>query len=185
MKKLILLLILAPFFVFAQSKKTALIINKTISTLVWTGYGEAGSYSLTGGLKLQSGVIECDGDNIIKAKCVFDMKTITHDNKELVQHLKNKDFFDVNQFPTVAFELIKIEKGIATGFLTIKGIKKEITFPVSVIIHKNITINGVVSVDRTAFNINYNSSSFFQNLGSYAIKNNFDIAFDLIATQGK
>ncbi len=36
-----------------------------------------------------------------------------------------------------------------------------------------------MKLDRTKFDIKYNSSSYFQDLGNYAIKNDFDLEYEL------
>jgi polyisoprenoid-binding protein YceI len=52
------------------------------------------------------------------------------------QHLRNNDFFDIEQFPTMTFESTKIEGSGSefevTGDLTIKGVTKSVTFDLEV-----------------------------------------------------
>ncbi|WP_190927337.1 hypothetical protein [Hymenobacter armeniacus] len=40
---------------------------------------------------------------------------------------------------------------------------------------------GTATLDRTQFGVKYKSHSFFQNLGSYAIRNDFQVTFDRLA----
>jgi polyisoprenoid-binding protein YceI len=44
-----------------------------------------------------------------------------------------------------------------------------------------LRVTGTATLDRTQFGINYNSSSFFQNLGNYAIRNEFTLSFEVVA----
>lgn len=178
------LVIFAPIYLFGQQKNASYQVNDALSSVKWTGYGAIGSYSLTGTLKLQKGTFKFDKKKISGGVFVFDMNTISHEEKNLEKHLKGEDFFDVPKFPTATFELNTVEKGLASGFLTIKNIKKPISFPVKIVQKdKKTQVIGTMSVDRTLFGITYNSSSFFKDLGEQAIKNNFDLSFDLAADQ--
>jgi len=75
-----------------------------------------------------------------------------------------------------------VVKGQAVGELTLKGITKSVRFPVTITPRPDgLRVQGTASLDRTQFGVNYKSSSFFQNLGSYAIRNDFTLAFDVVA----
>jgi polyisoprenoid-binding protein YceI len=169
------------------------LINSTVKTvsvlqsnISWTGYGEIGNYSLTGSIKLKNATINTSSDSLKNAAVVFDMTSITHEEKNLEEHLKGEDFFEVSKYTTAAFEAQKIvytndSTATATGILTIKGISKPISIALKINKGKNQqTIKGKISVDRTVFGIKYNSKSFFGDLGDKAIKNNFDLTFDII-----
>ena len=68
-----------------------------------------------------------------------------------------------------------------TADLTIRGITKTVSFDVENKEDQGVfTAVGMISIDRTKFDIKYNSSSFFQDLGNYAIKNEFDLRFELV-----
>jgi len=45
---------------------------------------------------------------------------------------------------------------------------------------EGLRAKGKMTIDRTLYNIKYNSSSYFQDLGNYAIKNEFELKFELI-----
>jgi polyisoprenoid-binding protein YceI len=162
---------------FAQSTFKA---NPDKSKFSWTGYASVGNYAPTGTIKLSSGSLNFDGANILKAIFEFDMKTIIHENKDLQNHLRNEDFFDVEKYPKAIFILEKITNNQATGFLKIKDMQKKISFPIMLKSFKNeLQIQAKISVNRTDFGIKYNSTSFFSNLGDYAIKDNFEFQLDL------
>ncbi|MDZ7897972.1 MAG: YceI family protein [Arcicella sp.] len=154
--------------------------NLNKSKFSWTGYAAVGDYAPTGTIQLSAGSINFDGKNISKGIFEFDMKSITHENKDLMNHLKNEDFFDVNKYPKATFILEKITNNKAIGLLKIKGIQKRISFPISIKKSENeVQIQAVFSVNRTDFGIKYNSTNFFSNLGDYAIKDNFEFRLDL------
>ncbi len=165
-----------------STTKNASIIQANIS---WTGYGELGGYSLTGNIKLKNYDIKLQGDSLKSATITIDMTSITHENKDLESHLKDKDFFDVAKFPSAIFETKKIEytsatTAVAYGTLTLKSVSKPIKLPLTIQRNgENKTLSTKISIDRTIFGIKYNSKSFFGNLGDQAIKNNFDLAFSI------
>ncbi len=168
------------------------LINSTVreatvtqSSIVWTGYGEIGNYSLTGNIKLKDAEIGMDANNVVSALINMDMSSISHDQKQLEDHLKDKDFFDVGKFPIATFETESIQYknpglAIAKGYLRIKGITKPISIPLQIIKAGNNTLlKSKISIDRTLFGIKYNSKSFFGDVGDQAIKNKFDLAFEM------
>ncbi|MDZ7934573.1 MAG: YceI family protein [Emticicia sp.] len=155
-------------------------LNK--SKFSWTGYAAVGDYAPTGTIQLSAGSLNFDGRNISKGIFEFDMKSIAHENKDLMDHLKNEDFFDVKKYPKATFILEKVMNDKAIGLLKIKGIQKRISFPILIKkSEKEIQIQANFSVNRTDFGIKYNSTNFFSNLGDYAIKDNFEFRLDLSA----
>jgi len=162
-----------------QSEKRTLDLSS--SQINWTGYGAIGGYSLSGTLKLtQDSFFEYDADRLVGGTLVFDMKSIAHENKQLVRHLKDKDFFEVKKYSQARFKIEQVDMGKIKGKLTIKGITKTIEVPFEETSDAaGKKINGEIAVNRTKFGINYNSDSFFKNLGSNAIKDKFDVKFSL------
>lgn len=155
------------------------------STVKWTGYGEIGNYSLSGELKMKTSIYKVINDTLKNAELVFDMNSITSNEKNLVDHLKGEDFFDSNKYPTAEFVLsnpiyLKNKSSDAKGVLTIKGISQEITVPINYSNEGSQSVfSGKISFDRTKFNVKYNSKSFFSDLGDQAIKNTIDIEFKI------
>jgi polyisoprenoid-binding protein YceI len=166
-------------------KNRTLAITKT--DISWTGYGELGGYSLTGTMNLKKAAIEMDSNKVTAASITFDISSISHENKQLVAHLKGEDFFESAKYPVASFITDEViytgaENAVAKGKLTIKGITKQMNIPVKLNSTDNaLKVTGKIKVDRTAFGIKYNSANFFSNLGDQAIKNNFDLVFELTA----
>ncbi len=164
---------------YAQQKVAN--VNVAQSELSWTGYGAIGNYSLTGDLEIKEGTFYFNEANELqKIRLTMDMKSISHENKTLVKHLKSDDFFEVKKYPTALIEITHVENQKLMGTLTMKGITKPISIPYTL---ENAVdgprISGTVTIDRTIYGINYNSTSFFQNLGSNAIKDSFDVTFNI------
>ena len=166
---------------FQKTNKTDFDTKK--SALKWTGYGEIGNYSLTGTLNLKSASFIIENQNIKSGTIIIDMKSLNHSDTHLKEHLKGEDFFDVTKYQTATF-IVTNSKTISNneievlGNLTIKKITKPVKIKMTL---DNKTYSGKMSVDRTLFGVQYNSKSFFDNLGDQAIKNNFDLEFKLIA----
>ena len=149
------------------------------SSLTWVGYGELGGFTQTGSIDIKSVSISTDGG--YTGSIIVDMKSISHEDNALEKHLKAKDFFNVKKYPTSTFEIASVEDGMASGKLTINGITNPITFPITITAEEDsLNVSGKAVIDRTSFDIKYNSSSYFQDLGNYAIKNNFDLVFDVV-----
>ncbi|MEW4488884.1 YceI family protein [Thalassoglobus sp. JC818] len=91
-----------------------------------------------------------------------DIKTasLTTGNEKLDNHLKNADFFHVNQFPAAQFVSTTIENGEdgkhqMTGDLTLLETTKSVTFPATVKTEDGLTVNAEFTIDRTEFGINF------------------------------
>ncbi|MBJ6110247.1 YceI family protein [Hymenobacter sp. BT523] len=176
------LFILAVFLFLSAACPASTAYRLDPGTLTWTGHAEAGSWAPQGTVRVREGRVEADGHAVRAARVVVDMTTITHEQAQLAEHLRGPDFFDAARFPTAVFELTSFKEGRASGTLTLKGITKPVAFPVTVEpAPGGLRLRGTATLDRTQFGVNYNSTSFFQNLGSYAIRNDFQVTFDLLA----
>ncbi|WP_046246803.1 YceI family protein [Hymenobacter terrenus] len=179
-----LLIFLFPFLglLAAHPAPTTYRLDSTASTLTWTGHAEAGSWAPQGTIRLREGSISAEGQTVRAARIVVDMASIAHSQTQLAEHLRGTDFFDTVKYPTAVFELTEFKAGQARGVFTIKGQTKPVDFPVNIeLTPGGLRLRGTATLDRTQFGINYNSSSFFQNLGSYAIRNDFQVTFDIMA----
>ena len=120
-----------------------------------------------------------------------DMNTITNENHDsddgLIDHLKNQDFFDVERFPTAKIVLTKIIPANngdtnVTGNLTIKGITHPVTFPAKIDGKGGIlNMNGKLLIDRTLWDIRYQSGKFFDLIADRAISDSIEFDIKIIA----
>ncbi|MCA8829179.1 YceI family protein [Hymenobacter pini] len=158
-------------------------IDPAASRVTWTGYAEVGSYAPTGTVQLSRGTFAYDGRNLRAGRFEFDLRTIAQEQAQLAEHLRGPDFFDVAKYPTAVFILDKVQNGTAVGQLTLRGVTRPVQFPLTLteLPNAQLRVTGKATLDRTQFGINYNSSSFFQNLGSYAIRNEFTLNFAVVA----
>ncbi len=75
------------------------------------------------------GTVTYDPNSPEKSKLNFTIKAASVDtgHKKRDDHLRNKDFFDVVQFPEIQFKSQSVDKGKITGQLTMLGKTKSIT----------------------------------------------------------
>ncbi|MCE1229845.1 MAG: YceI family protein [Firmicutes bacterium] len=85
-----------------------------------------------------SGTIHVDTKDITKSsvEVTIQAASINTDNAKRDEHLRNADFFDVAKYPTITFKstaVKELEKGKLqiTGVLTLHGVSKTITFPMT------------------------------------------------------
>jgi polyisoprenoid-binding protein YceI len=116
-----------------SSQKALEVINELVA-ISFKGFGPGkvhnGSFSkISSSLAYDSGAFAGD--------VVIDMTSLSSDNEKLTTHLKSKDFFDVAKYSTATFtpkswDISKSDQDLftMTGDMTIKGVKKSITFPI-------------------------------------------------------
>lgn len=84
------------------------------------------------------GAVKVDPKDITKSQVevTIEAASINTDNIDRDKHLRSSDFFDVAKFPTITFKstaVKEVEKGKlqVTGDLTMHGVTKSITFPIT------------------------------------------------------
>ena len=196
-KKNFLFLILFFFYnIHFLNAEVKYVISTSQSLIKWHGKKVGGS---------QNGTISILYGNLIKKNnnfiglIVVDMDSIDSDNfgnsdlnKKLINHLKSNDFFKVSKYPTSKLEITKcvetfeaIEDENKKEFkvyanLTIKDVTREIIFPIEYEMSPGglyLFAKGKLTIDRTNFNIFYNSGTFFKNLEDKMIYDDFHLYF--------
>lgn len=193
MRKTLALFLLGIAYTTLQAQ-TKLNLVPSESKLAWKGFVKltfgAGHDGVIEGI---AGSITTDPDGKIqKGDFTLDMNTIRgtdqkdeKGNKDLSDHLKSDDFFSVATFPTGYFSIISVAYENSTdatleGFLGLKGITHKIKFPVKIETEgKSIRARGSVTIDRTKWNVNYQSSSIFANLKDSSLSDSVVIELDL------
>ena len=129
---------------------------------------------------------------MVNAEFVVDLNTMTCTDlgekkaEYLIEHLKNEDFFDVPNHPLARLKLIKAsktEKGYnIIASLTIKEKTHPVVFDIEWTQRGTAALaNGILTFDRTKFDITYGSGSFFDDLGDRAIKDEITLEFRVMA----
>ena len=189
MKKTILSLVAAAMVAFVSFSFTQGDGSKTIKTdkskVVWKGYKVTGSHE--GTINIKSGSLDFKNDKLVGGNFVIDMTTITCTDLEgeykgkLEGHLKSEDFFGVESHKTANLVFTKVKSTgknayAVTGNMTIKGKTNPVTFEMSIYGNK-ATAN--LKIDRSKFDVQYGSTSFFEGLKDKAIYDEFDLVSDL------
>jgi polyisoprenoid-binding protein YceI len=85
-----------------------------------------------------TGQVVYDKADPSKSTFTFEVKTdnVDTDNDKRDAHLKSPDFFDAKQFPTISFKSTSVKsdgenKYLVTGDLTLHGVTKSITVPIT------------------------------------------------------
>lgn len=166
-------------------------VNTTDSAIYWVG-GKVIGGSHNGTISLSSGEISVRDGVVEAGSFVVDMNTITvvdiEDEEKrgwLEGHLKgagedNADhFFNVSEYPEAKFEITAVTDTSWEGNLTIKGITKNVTFPVNVEMNDSeITVTSAITlIDRTQWNINFRNESMTDVAKDNVISNNIEIKF--------
>lgn len=165
----------------AQTKK----VNAQKSTINWVGKKVTGEHS--GTVNLKEGNLIFKADKLAGGNFTVDMTTLTATDisgdykAKLDGHLKSVDFFGTDSHPTstLVFKKIAAKAGgvyTVTADLTIKGITNPVTFDIAV---KGNTASTKLTIDRTKYDIKYNSKSFFDSIGDKAIYDDFELTVNL------
>ncbi|NRA93453.1 MAG: YceI family protein [Psychroserpens sp.] len=165
---------------FIQAQELEL--NQKQSSIYWTGKAAFNSYSLTGTLDSQEGYIKIVDDTIIALEVIIDMKSLDHENNDLKTHLRSKDFFEVNTFKTATFKLVETAK-IENGKSLIKGemtIKNKTQMETIEIRFENNSLSFEHTMDRTLYDVKFNSPSFFKKMKENAIADDFILKAELL-----
>lgn len=144
-------------------------VNLIHSKILWKGTKMRGLGQHEGEIPLKKGFILENQGKWLGGFFEIDMEKIRVTDipesdpiplKNLTEHLKNKDFFDVDKYPVSKFTLLKITKGsqgklLLRGKLEIKGISKEINFEGT---QNRNQILAKIILDRFDWNIAYEGS---------------------------
>ncbi len=174
-------------------------VATTESELRWqagriTGAPHEGAVAISNGTV----VVSEDQESIVGGTFEFDMMTITETtieneefNGKFIEHVKSDDFFAVEQFPQSTFVITNVESLVngnathtVTGDLTIRGITNQISFPATVAVRDGVVeAQASFTIDRTKWDVVFDSGSIFTNLGEKAIKDEITYSVSVVARQ--
>ena len=197
MNKTILTLSIVLFitFSFNSIKKVNYKVNTNTSKINWKGFKPTGSHY--GTIHLSNGNFIVNNEKIVGGEFTIDMNTIVdldmpsdnEYNAKLVGHLKSKDFFDVEKYPNGGFHIKETEykggKTLIKGELTLKGITHPVSFLAEVKIENGqLTFKSEpFKVDRSKWNVRYQSKSFYSDLKDKFIEDDMEISIVVSANK--
>ncbi len=172
-------------------------LSNEASTVAWKGMKPGGEHY--GVIEVVNGKIDTDGQQVTGGSFTIDMNTIicqdlTNEgmNSRLVGHLKSEDFFHTEAYPKAFFNITKVtprqsaEEGfsanyVVTGNLTIRGTTNEISFPANITMDERLVYakTGQIELDRTMWNVNFQSKKIFSNLADRYIDDIMIVSLDL------
>ncbi len=121
-----------------------------------------------------TGTINYDAADVSKSTVEFSAKATSIDTGVAPRdnHLRSKDFFEVEKFPDVTFKSTKVEKKgnswMVTGDFTLKGVTKSITFPFNIAGFNPATERGGARMGVTAAT-KFNRRDYGVNYGVAAV----------------
>lgn len=165
------------------------VVNAGESVLNWKGSALAKSHN--GTVAVKSGSVEVSEGAISGGELEFDMTTITcldldeaTGKGKLEGHLKDKDFFNVDSFPSAKIIIRSVAADNVTAELTIKDVTKSISFPATIDVTETaVSVTAQITINRTDFGVVYGSGNFFDLAKDKAISD--DIEFDVVVKAAK
>jgi len=139
-----------------------------------------------------TGTVNYDAKDVSKSSVEFTAKATSVDTgvQGRDNHLRTKDFFEVETYPELKFKSTKVEKKgngwLLTGDLTIKGVTKPVTIPFNLTGFLPATersggrmgITGETKINRRDFGINYGNPT----APIITVADNVDIMLQIEAT---
>ncbi|MCU7613004.1 YceI family protein [Chryseobacterium sp. GMJ5] len=152
------------------------VLDTLNSTIEWKGYKifKSENTGHFGTITFESGDVTVKNNQLESGKFVADMTSLTSVDlkddagklEKLNGHLKSKDFFEVEKFPTASYEITKITPAnegdyntILDGNLTIKGITKPIQFKANISVKEGAVriATEPKDIEREKFNVKFQS----------------------------
>ena len=158
------------------------VVNSENSTFKWTGYHKGG-LNPRFGIAITTGELSAENGNLTSGTLSSEVQSIktdlaavdpaTSDGKtsaDLDAHLKSADFFDAEKYPTVKFDITKVEdlsadasksnvegaNKLVSGNLTIKDKTVNVSFPAKVEVTDNqISLVSKFTINRQDWGLAY------------------------------
>jgi polyisoprenoid-binding protein YceI len=169
---LISLFVLAPaaaWFFYNKYRVVVPAVDVARSEIGWSGKSVSDVH--TGKISLKKAELQFQNDKLTGGFFEADMKSITvtditdpEDNKHLVDHIANEDFFEVNRYPSASFRITEVKPAgndlyEITGLMKIKDRENKLSFQARVLPagESGRRATATISIDRTLFGIEYGS----------------------------
>lgn len=170
MKRLISILLIAVVFLMSCNNSEKNINDFTNQNLVTNNYEIASSEYLIwkarhmrdsvddyiSKLSIKHGKITIEND-VVSGDIAVDISSMVKDDglpKKLIKHLTSSGYFFTDSFPTANYHINNVINDSCFGTLEVIGIKKEINFPLSLVISNDlIEVNSIFILDMLPFKL--------------------------------
>ena len=163
-------------------------LNTALSEVTWKAYKVTGEHY--GTIDLAEGYLTMENGKVKGGAFTLDTPSITVTDLEgsgkakLEGHLKSEDFFDTEKFQTASFVITEVNGDKVKGTAVIKNISGQLEFSADLNIEEGkVAATAEIKIDRTNYDIRYNSKKWYGNLGDKMIYDDFDISVSLVAVQ--
>lgn len=193
MKKILMMLTIA-FLFQGVALAEVYTVDASGSSVDWVGTKVTGAHD--GSISISSGQIKFEDGQFVGGEAVIDMTSITVEdiknpdtNQNLVDHLKNADFFDVTVHPEAMMKVTSVTPAgenvyDVTADFTIKDITNSVAFQARVTkTGDSIQASAEIKIDRTKYNVRYGSGKFFEDLGDRMIHDEFKLTVSIQASK--
>lgn len=192
MKKTIVLSLFFLLYSIVSFSQEEVLINTKTSIINWKGsmlFSFGGHY---GEVSFKEGKIIKTNNKITGGAFTVDMNSIINTDgdysEDLVNHLKDEDFFNVKQYPTAKLIITKVEYNDGDllkmyANLSIKGITKSILFEAK-LNATNTKLTTKFKIDRTDWNIIYGTKGVVK-VKDYAISDAIEFEVNIIFEEDK
>jgi len=121
-----------------QTSGDTLQLDLNQSVVRWTGTALGGMSKHTGTVKLSSGYLLMNGEQIAGGNFVMDMLSFEPTDigsekmkRKFIKHMRSDDFFNTALYPTSTFVITKATADSISGNFTLRDVTKNITFAYS------------------------------------------------------
>jgi polyisoprenoid-binding protein YceI len=173
-------------------------VNVTDSIVRWTGRNLFNHHS--GTLKAASGRLQFIQNRLVAGRLALDMNSIACEditdsatNQMLIRHLRDADFFMVDQFPSADLVVRKataIKPGTegtpnwhVEADVTLRGVTRPLPFPavLAAASSQRVTLQALLELDRTEFGSLYGSGRYYRFLGKHVVNDHIHVHVTLHA----
>lgn len=188
----------APVTVPAPVHDGVYVVDTELSVVEWSGRNINNRHH--GRIAVSEGRIVMEKGRPQSGRIVLAMNTLSNLDLQdegwrnmLLNHLKSEDFFDVERYPEVVFELSgtavldKATPGTPNmeiaGVLTIKETARSICFPAIVAPQEDgaVKAHAALDLDRTLWNVCYGSGKLYERLGMHLVNDLISVEMFLVA----
>jgi polyisoprenoid-binding protein YceI/rhodanese-related sulfurtransferase len=174
-------------------------VDQTASLGEWMGRNLYNRH--LGTVRLGPGYIEIRDGRLAGGHLTVDMTSLACTDipdpglsAHLIAHLKNADFFLVEQYPQAKFEISKVEYRAdvrpdepnydVKGDFTLRGVTRPLAFA-ALVARKgdgSFTAQAPLDLDRTLWGAYYGSAKFFGRLGQHLVNDEFHLHLKVVTT---